>query len=327
MTTGSRCLVLGGKGFLGSHLVDALLLQGNFVRVFDRPRTDFLEGACTSHENLEIVEGDFASESDVADAVVGCDVCFHLVCTTLPKSSNLDPVFDIETNLIGTVRLLNHALRAGIKKLIFLSSGGTVYGPPLELPISEAHPTNPICSYGVTKLAIEKYLGVFQQLYGLDYMTLRVSNLYGERQRILSSQGAVAVFLGRALNGEKVEIWGDGSIVRDYIHVSDAVGALLAALNGSGDERVLNIGSGRGITLNEVVAAIGCAMGTEVERVHVTKRSFDVPANVLAIERAKRVLGWEPRISFADGLKRTLGWLERQKKLERQKSASSSSRI
>ena len=157
-------------------------------------------------------EGDFTSDSDVASAVIGCDVCFHLISTTLPKSSNLDPVFDIETNLMGTVRLLNQVVKSGVGKVIFLSSGGTVYGPPQEIPIVETHPTNPICSYGITKLAIEKYLELFYQLHGVDYTVLRLSNPFGERQRIESSQGAVAVFLGKALRGEKIEIWGGENI-------------------------------------------------------------------------------------------------------------------
>ena len=310
-----RYLVLGGKGFVGSHLVDALLKEGHRVRIFDRPGTVFLEDACMQHRNLEIVEGDFCSESDIAGAVADCNACFHLVSTTLPKSSNLDPVYDIETNLIGTVRLLHHALRAGVAKIIFLSSGGAVYGPPEELPIPETHPTNPICSYGITKLAVEKYLGMFHKLQGLEYVVLRFSNIYGERQRTQSSQGAVAVFLGKVLRGEKVEIWGDGSVVRDYIHINDAVLALLAAANLDslpGSERIFNIGSGSGISLNEVMAEIEFAMKIKVARNYIEGRSFDVPSSVLAIDRARRVLGWQPAMTFPEGLKRTLNWLERQ---------------
>jgi len=309
-----RCLILGGKGFLGSHLVDALLSLGHHVRIFDRPGTVFLEGACTEHPNLEVVNGDFGSESDVSEAVDSCEVCFHLISTTVPKSSNLNPVFDIETNLVGTVRMLQCALLKGMTKIIFLSSGGAIYGPPQELPIPETHPTNPICSYGITKLAVEKYLGLFHELHGLDYVVLRFSNLYGERQRTQSSQGAIAVFLGRALRGEAVEIWGDGTVIRDYLHVSDGVTALLAALNNETTERVFNIGSGQGISLNEALAEMEFAMGGKIARTYMSPRAFDVPSNMLAIDRAGKILGWKPAVQFPDGLKRTLDWLEKQKR-------------
>jgi UDP-glucose 4-epimerase len=131
-----RCLVLGGKGFIGSHLVDELLKCDYSVRVFDRPNVAQI-GVDREHPDLEVMDGEFSSNADIAAAVVGCDVCFHLISTTLPKGSNLDPIFDIETNLMGTVRLLQHAVEAGIKKVVFLSSGGTVYGMPSALPISE----------------------------------------------------------------------------------------------------------------------------------------------------------------------------------------------
>jgi len=307
-----RCLILGGKGFVGSHLVDALLSQDHLVRIFDRPGTVFLRDACAAHPHLEIVEGDFGNESDIAEAVAGCDFCFHLISTTIPKSSNLDPVFDVESNLVGSLRLFHHARLQGVSRIIFISSGGAVYGPPLELPIPETHPTNPICSYGVTKLAIEKYLGMFQKLYGLEYVVLRLSNLYGNRQRTLSSQGAVAVFLGKVLRGEVVEIWGDGTVIRDYIHISDAIQALLASMTTESTERIFNIGSGRGITLNEILSEMELLMDIKINRNYLKGRPFDVPASVLSIDLAKRYMGWEPTMTFRDGLKQTLDWLRKQ---------------
>jgi len=307
-----RCLILGGKGFVGSHLVDALLSQDYPVRIFDRPGITFLSDACVAHPNLEVLEGDFGNESDVAEAVAGCSVCFHLISSTVPKSSNLDPVFDVESNLVGSLRLFRLARLHGVARIIFISSGGAIYGPPLELPIPETHPTNPICSYGITKLAVEKYLGMYQTLYGLESVVLRLSNLYGNRQRTLSSQGAVAVFLGKALRGESVEIWGDGTIVRDYIHISDAIQALLAAMTTEGSERIFNIGSGNGITLNEILAEIESLMDTKVKRNYVRGRPFDVPASVLDIQRARRSLGWKPTMAFRDGLRHTLDWLKKR---------------
>lgn len=307
--TPKRCLVLGGRGFMGSHLVDALLHAGYLVRCFDRPHVAPLGDSHLTNPNFELYEGDLVSEADVVEALEGCDICYHFVSTTLPKSSNADPVFDVETNLLGTVRLLTHAVKAGVKKVIFVSSGGTVYGVPKQVPIPETHPTDPICSYGITKLAIEKYLGLFKQLHGLDYTVLRISNPYGERQRIQASQGAVSVFLGKALRGESIEIWGDGSVVRDYIYIADVVDAFIAALAPTGDEHVFNIGSGRGLSLNEVLDHIETVTGRTTVRHYTPSRTFDVPKNVLSVERAKQSLGWSPKISFEQGLRKYADWL------------------
>lgn len=304
-----RCLVLGGRGFIGSHLVDALLDQGYIVRCFDRPHVAPLGNSHLNNPRFELCEGDLASEADVAEALIGCDICYHLVSTTLPKSSNADPVFDVESNLLGTVRLLTHAVKSGVRKVIFVSSGGTVYGVPAQVPIPETHPTDPVCSYGITKLAIEKYLGLFQQLHGLEYSVLRIANPYGERQRTHASQGAIAVFLGKALRGETIEIWGDGSVIRDYIHIADVVDALLMSLNQTGGGRVLNIGAGRGYSLNEVLEAIEQATGRPAARRYLPGRPFDVPVSVLCIERAKNALGWSPKVGFNEGLQRFAAWL------------------
>jgi UDP-glucose 4-epimerase len=310
-----RCLVLGGRGFIGSHLIDALLEQGYKVRCFDRPHVTPLVHAHSSHPAFELVEGDFASDADVAKAVEGCSHCFHLVSTTLPKSSNADPIFDIESNVLGTLRLLSHGLQAGLRKIVFVSSGGTVYGVPTQVPILESHPTDPVCSYGISKLAIEKYLNLFHHLHRLDYTVLRLANPFGERQRTQASQGAVAVFLGKALKGETVEIWGDGSVVRDYIYIGDVVSALLSAMRMSTQERVFNIGSGRGHSLNEVLTAIDEVTGRRTNRCYLPARPFDVPVSVLSIASAQQHLGWAPAVSFEAGIEKFAKWLQQHPEL------------
>jgi UDP-glucose 4-epimerase len=304
-----KCLVLGGKGFIGSHLVDGLLAKGHQVRVLDRPNVPPLSDSANIGR-VEWLDGDFTSETDVRQALEGCEICYHLVSTTLPKSSNADPLFDVETNIMGTLRLLTHAVKAGVKKIVFSSSGGTVYGIPKAVPVEENHPTDPISSYGITKLAIEKYLHLFLDLHQLDYTILRVSNPYGERQRTRASQGAIAIFLGKVLRGETVDIWGDGSTVRDYVYIGDVADALMTAANHRGPERVFNIGSGAGLTINQVLDAIEHATGTKSKRNYAPARGFDVPRSVLAINRARDSLGWEPRTSFADGLAKTVRWLK-----------------
>jgi UDP-glucose 4-epimerase len=305
-----RTLVLGGRGFIGTPLIDALLDQGHAVRCFDRPNVMALGASHGENPAFELYEGDFTSEADISEALQGCDFCYHLVSTTLPKSSNADPVFDIESNLVGTIRLLTLAVEAGIKKVIFVSSGGTVYGDPVELPIPETHPTEPACSYGIAKLAIEKYLSLFKRLHGLDYTVLRLANPFGEGQRTHASQGAVAVFLGKVLRGDPIEIWGDGSVVRDYIHVADVVQALLSSLEPSREEHVFNIGSGKGHSLNDVLDAIERITGRRAIREYQPARGFDVPVSILSIERARQVLGWTPIVSFDEGLERFVAWLE-----------------
>lgn len=304
-----RCLVLGGRGFIGSHLVDALLNAGNFVRCFDRPHVTTLGEDHLSNSNFELYEGDLSCEADIAAALEGCDICYHLVSTTLPKSSNADPVFDVESNLLGTIRLLKHVVKAGLKKIIYVSSGGTVYGVPKQMPIPETHPTEPTCSYGITKLAIEKYLSLFKQLHGLDYTVLRIANPYGERQRIHASQGAVAVFLGKVLRSEPIEIWGDGSVVRDYIYISDVVDALLAVIDSTENEHVFNIGSDQGLSLNEVLLQIESVTGKTAIKRYMPSRTFDVPKNILSIERAKYLIGWSPKVNFEQGVSLFAQWL------------------
>ena len=312
MTPPTHCLVLGGRGFIGSHLIDALLAQGHRVRCFDRPHVAPLGEAHRAHPAFELYEGDLMSEADVIEALAGCEVCFHLVSTTLPKSSNADPVFDVESNVLGTVRLLTHAVKTGLRQVIFVSSGGTVYGVPLHVPIPETHPTDPVCSYGISKLTIEKYLGLFARLHGLEYTILRIANPFGERQRTEASQGAVAVFLGKVLRGQPVEIWGDGSVVRDYIYIADVVAALMAAFERSGgQEHLFNIGSGHGQSLNEVLDAIERVTGRAAIRNYLPARPFDVPRSILSIQRARDALGWAPQIDFESGLRRFARWIER----------------
>jgi UDP-glucose 4-epimerase len=300
---------LGGGGFLGSHLSEALLAQGYAVRIFDRPNLRRFK-SFQSDSGLEWFEGDFINREHVAQAVCGCDIIYHLVSTTLPRSSNENTAYDVETNVVGTLHLLEIARKNNIRKVIFISSGGTVYGIPQEVPISESHPTEPICSYGIGKLAIEKYLNLYHLLHGMNYCVLRLANPFGERQRIAAEQGAVTVFLDKALRNEEITIWGDGSVVRDYFYVGDAVSAMTKALAYEGFGGVFNIGSGAGRSLNQILDAIEALLGTSIRRTYLPARAFDVPASVLDISRAAELLDWRPETTFSEGLSRTARWLQ-----------------
>lgn len=306
----TNCItIFGGGGFLGSAIIDRLLAEGRSLRVFERPRIEPHRTFAAS-EKVEWITGDFAHAHDVTKALRGAQAAVHLVCTTKPKSSNEEPIFDVQTNLVSTLQLLEGMRAQGVKKIVFASSGGTVYGPPLRVPIDEEHPTNPTTSYGITKLAVEKYLLLGKQLHGLQPVILRVSNPYGEHQRVESAQGVVAAFLSRALGEEPIEIWGDGTVVRDYLHISDVAGAFAAALDYRGNETVFNIGSGSGTSLNELVAILSGVLGRKLAVNYLPAREFDVTSNVLCCEKARTELGWSPKIPMETGLRRTVEWLK-----------------
>ncbi len=299
-----RCLVLGGAGFIGSHIVDALLDHGHEVRVFDRNNVD-TRNLVQALPRIELVRGDFLNEDDLRSAVDGIDVVVHLVGTTLPKSSNDNVVYDIETNVVGTVRLLNLAKHVGVRKIVFASSGGTVYGFPQILPIPETHPNAPICSYGITKLTTERYLHLYHYLYGMDYTVLRIANPYGHRQNPASGQGAVTTFLWKALRGEPINIWGDGTVARDYLHIDDLVKAFVRVIEGPTPSKIYNIGSGKPLTLNEILKVIHEVTGVQ-PLVHYTDgRKMDVPVNYLDLSRAMDELGWSATFDIKDGISRT----------------------
>lgn len=303
-----RSLILGGGGFIGSHLTDALLAAGHAVRVFDRPdlRRYREFGA---DEAVEWIEGDFANPAHLEEALPGCEVVYHLISTTQPKTSNDNPLYDLESNVASTLRLLELARVHQVRRIVFVSSGGTVYGTPQQVPIPETHPTEPVSAYGIGKLAIEKYLHLYQVLHGLDYRILRLANPYGERQRVHHSQGAVAVFLNRAMHDQTIEIWGDGSVVRDYLYIGDAIKALLMAAQHQGDQRLFNIGSGHGLSQNQLLEELEQMLGRPVTRRYLPGRAFDVPVNVLDTFRARNDLGWHPNTPLGDGLRQTWQWM------------------
>jgi len=206
--------------------------------------------------------------------------------------------------------MLNAMVANKVQKIIFISSGGTVYGIPKYLPIDEQHPTDPLVSYGITKLMIEKYLRMFESLHGIQSIALRVANPYGERQRIETAQGAVGVFLHHALKDIPIEIWGDGSVTRDYIHISDVAEAFVKAVNYTGSHSVFNISSGQGISLNELIVLLENVLGKSIACRYLPARPFDVPVSVLCNQLAQEQLQWTPLTSMTNGLIRTAAWME-----------------
>lgn len=298
------CVVLGGSGFLGQRLCRALLTSRFRVRSVSR------SGRPIGHadpwwSDVEWIAAPIGTAPS-AGALHHADFVFHLASTTLPSTSNDNISYDLESNVVATVQTLEAAVSAGVRRVVFVSSGGTVYGIARQIPISEAHPTDPICSHGIQKLAIEKYLYLFRSMKGLDSMILRVSNMYGESQDCNKPMGAVAHFTAKAMSGTPLEIWGDGTTTRDYVHVDDVVRALIMAARYEGAERVFNIGTGRGTSLAQLVDLLKERTPWPVAVNYGPKRGFDVPGNVLDVCRARTELLWTPEITLERGLDRVL---------------------
>jgi len=306
----TACLILGGNGFLGSHLAEGLVKKGYGVRVFDSFQTG-MTNLETIKGKIEIINGDFLNHADMLRALKGMDYVFHYISTTVPSTAIKDPIYDVQTNVIGTVRLLQLAIASKVKRVIFPSSGGTVYGEPTNVPVHETHALNPMDPYGISKLAIEKYLDYFNRAYGLDYLILRYSNPYGERQNPHGQQGVIPVFLNRIKMGERPVVYGDGSTERDYIYVDDAVEATIAALERKTAHKIFNVGSGAGTSINQLVEIISGVVGRKIEPVHSEDTAVRVQKIILDVSRIRDETGWKPSTSLQEGIERTWRWLMR----------------
>lgn len=301
-------LLLGGCGFIGSHVVDALLAAGQAVRVFDRqpePYRPPLPG-------VEYQFGLFGDRSAVTRALTGVDRVIHLVGSTVPGTADLDPFGDVQDNLAATLTLLDAMTAQGVGRILFLSSGGTVYGVPHHLPIPETHPLAPINSYGIVKVAIESYLAMFQRSRGLSPVILRPSNPIGPRQGNAGVQGIVSTCLQRLIEDRPLEIWGDGSVVRDFFSVRDLAALCTTALlsNRTGP---YNAGSGVGRSITEIVALVARVTGRTVQTVHRSARPQDVPRSILDVSRARADFGWTAGIPLEDGVAETWDWMRRNR--------------
>lgn len=300
-----NALVLGGCGFIGSHLVDRLIAAGDRVRVMDR-QPELFRGPVSG---VEYLLGDLGNRAYLHGILSGCDVVYHLISTTVPRTSNEDPAFDVMSNVVETLHLLDHCVKEGVKKVVLLSSGGAVYGTPDALPVAEDAPTNPSSSYGIAKLTLEKYLGLYWRLHGLDFAIVRPSNLYGPRQNPLGAQGIVAVAMARIAAGLPVEVWGNGEAVKDYVYVDDVVEGIRLAATYERPASVFNLGSGHGLSVNGLLRLIGETSGRAVTVSYTPRLRHDVEQIVLDISRARQQLGWEPTTPLADGLVRTWAFI------------------
>lgn len=299
-------LILGGNGFIGSHLVEALRREDHGLRVVDigPPRSD------VDWIGIDYRTGSMGDPAFIRACLEDVDLIYHLASTTVPSTSNLDPIADVQGNLVATLVLLGAMIERGIRRIVFFSSGGTVYGNPMSLPVREDHVLNPISSYGVVKGAIERYLLMYRAIGSISPVILRAGNPYGPRQSAKGIQGVIASFLSRVKQGQALEVWGDGSVVRDYIYISDLVDLAIAASD-RGFSGVLNAGGGRGASILDIIAVVRHATGREVTVNHLPGRGYDVRELVLDISLARQELGWMPAVTLGKGVQSTWLWLQK----------------
>ena len=307
----SHILVTGANGFIGSHLVDRLAEIGRHgiiaVDLYPRAYEPLPDG-------VHYIQTDFGNTALLQQLLVdhSIDIVYHLAWTSIIETSIKNPIADVEQNLVPTVRLLDACRNSGVKRFVYISSGGTVYGIPRVFPVDENHPTNPLSGYGISKLAAEKYLQMYAHLYDLEYIICRPSVPYGPRQNPFRRQGAVAVFIYRALRGESVTVWGDGESLRDYFYIDDLSRAMVAAIetpiHSSG---IINLAGVKGYTLNQLVTVIENTLNVAINVEYQDARKYDVPQLLLDTSMAAKVLKWQPKISLADGIQKTADWIKK----------------
>ena len=302
-----KLVVIGGNGFIGSHFVSSMVERGHDVVVCGHSTVPkFAHGRAFTMLDGGIAElvARFAEFED-ADAVC------QFASTTVPSTSDADPVRDIETNLVANVRLLEARKNSACRRIVYLSSGGAVYGRPEYSPMDERHPLNPVSSYGVVKVAVENYLRMFAANAGLSVAIVRPSNPFGPGQLAGGPLGAVPIFFDHIRRGKPIQIFGDGSTVRDFIYVSD-VAELIASVVEGQVEGVFNCGSGVGLSLNGLIDMMVEVTGLEANRVNLPARAYDPPSVVLDTAHARKILPWDPKISLRRGLEHTWAWLKAQ---------------
>ncbi|HTO90510.1 MAG TPA: NAD-dependent epimerase/dehydratase family protein [Candidatus Sulfotelmatobacter sp.] len=301
-----KILVTGGAGFIGSNVADRFVELGHEVAVLDNLSTGFREFVPRNARLFEVDLND-------AEAVGRClaefrpEVVDHHAAQIDVRKSVSDPVFDAHTNILGGIRLLEACTRHGVRKFVYASTGGALYGEGRQLPATEDHPVNPESPYGASKHTLEHYLYIWKLLHGLDYTVLRYPNVYGPRQNPHGEAGVNAIFIGLMLEGKRPRIFGSGEQVRDYLFVADVVEANVLALD-RGSGAVVNLGTGVPTSVNDIVRELNRILGSRIEPIYEAARAGEIQRIYLDARRAREVLGWTSRVPFAAGLERTVEW-------------------
>jgi len=305
-----RVLLVGGNGFIGSHLVDELLIEGYGVRVLDRCPELFREPVA----GVEYVTGSFADLFTLREAIDGCDILIHLAHSTVPSTSLNHPEEEVLDSVGAFVNMINCFKNRGIQKIVFFSSGGAVYGNTQAVPVREDSGLNPISPYGVAKMMMEKYLYMFSYLYGLEYIIVRPSNPFGPRQNFGGAQGVIPIYINKLLNGETIEIWGDGRGTKDYLYVADVAKAVVCLMKHGFDKSEYNISSGCGRSLLSIIQSISDICGRKPKVEYVPQRLHDVRNIVLSSKKITSRTRWKPATTFEEGLSLTINWIKETKK-------------
>jgi UDP-glucose 4-epimerase len=303
-------LVTGGGGFIGSHLVDGLIAAGHEVSIVDNLTTGNRRNVSS---RATLYEADIRSPelAEIFDAARP-EIVDHHAAHAEVRESVEDPVYDADVNVLGSINLFQQCVRTGVRKVIFISSGGAVYGEPQALPCAEDHPILPLSPYGASKASVELYLFLYKQTHGLDYTVLRYANVYGPRQDMLAEEGrVVAIFSQLMLAGRRPTINGDGEQQRDFLHVADAVAANLLALE-RGSGQAYNLGVGRPTSVNQIFALLKGLTGFGGEAAYGPAKPGEVYRIYLDASKAGRELGWEPRVGLEEGLRDTVRYFREQ---------------
>ncbi|SCD22799.1 hypothetical protein BR141012304_10357 [Brucella inopinata] len=296
-----RVLVFGGSGFIGTHLCDRLQADGYEVGVFGRSRPSSM------NDRIEYISGDFSDREAVQRAVRGYGYVFHLIHGTNPPSVNTDISGDVHRSILPTLTLLEACSLASVEKVLFLSSGGTVYGNNGMIASRESDPTVPMNAYGAHKLLLENYLRVYANTKQLDYTVLRLSNPYGPHQSVEKGVGLIAAVINAIKTGGALNVFGDGRTQRDYIFIGDAVSAMSSAVPYSGEHKIFNVGSGEGRSVKEIISIVEEIMGRPVSKNYLPERSYDVKKSILDISLIRNELDWQPATDLRDGINITIG--------------------
>lgn len=304
--------ILGGAGFIGTNLTIELSKdKDNFITVIDREERYFNTIGSFGLENVSFMEAPFLIDADFDKQVSGQDIVYHLASTVIPGNSNKNVPAELEANIIATARLLDACVQQNVKKVVFISSGGAVYGKKGECPIQEDTVTYPITSYGIQKLTIEKLLYLYRYQNALDYRVIRLANPYGPYQRPNGKLGVVTTFVYNALTDGKLKVFGDGSVVRDFIYIKDAIRGIGNIVKGENELRVFNLGSGKGSSVNDVISAIRNTIRKDLEVEYIDARKTDVPVNYLDISRYEKCYGKLDPISLEEGIVKTAQFMKR----------------